>query len=219
MYSSKVRPGNKLLPKTGERLNLGNQDGSIFFSKDKENLMNKFFRIIRKLFYNNKLPEILSDRDFKKLVNDFLFSYRLLLNAYMHKDIDSAIYNKNRPTWDTIILNLEFGVIIGLYKILERRKDLGQEFADNRLNIISKKIRKLRNRVVAHFDPNALVGSFFQAHQNTGSDLIDLFEAIKKRLIDYQKIHNLTTDVDNSFRFVTTDAVNNFKSWTDYFKK
>ena len=182
--------------------------------------MNKFFRVIKKLFYKNKLSEILSDRDFKKLVNDFLFTYRLfLLNAYMYKDIDSALYNKNRPTWDTVILNLEFGVIIGLYKILERRKDLGREFADNRLNIISKKIRKIRNRVVAHFDPNALVSSFFQAHQNTGSDLIDLFQAIKKRLIDYQKIHNLTTDVDNSFRFVTTDTVNDFKSWMDYFKR
>lgn len=192
----------------------------IYSSVKKENLMNKFFRVIKKLFYKNKLSEILSDRDFKKLVNDFLFTYRLfLLNAYMYKDIDSALYNKNRPTWDTVILNLEFGVIIGLYKILERRKDLGREFADNRLNIISKKIRKIRNRVVAHFDPNALVSSFFQAHQNTGSDLIDLFQAIKKRLIDYQKIHNLTTDVDNSFRFVTTDTVNDFKSWMDYFKR
>lgn len=176
--------------------------------------------MIRKLFKRHPKPEILNDKDFSDLVESFLFTYRLfLLNAYMHKDIDSELYNKNIPTWDSIISNLEFGVIIGLYKILERRTDFGQEFPDNQLNVISKKIRKLRNRVVAHFDPNALVKSFFEAHQSTGTDLINLFEAIRNRLIDYQKANRLNTDVGNSFRFVTSDTVNDFKLWMNHFKK
>ena len=68
-----------------------------------------------------------SQTDFENIVWDFLSTYRqLLLNGIMHKRVNTGAYEKNRATWNTIILGLEAGTLLGLAKLLEgdRKKRL-----------------------------------------------------------------------------------------------
>lgn len=72
---------------------------------------------------------MLTQVDFENIVGDFLSTYRqFLLNGYLHKRVTSESYRNNFATWDTILLSLEVGYLLGLAKLLEKEKDFGREF-------------------------------------------------------------------------------------------
>lgn len=67
--------------------------------------------------------------NFENVIWDFLFAYRqFLLNGYLHKRVNHDAYEKNPATWNTLLLSLESGALLGLAKLLERKKDIGRPF-------------------------------------------------------------------------------------------
>ena len=102
-----------------------------------------------------------SKTDFENIVWDFLFTYRqFLLIGYLHKRVNHEAYETNTATWNTLLLSLETGALLGLAKLLERTNDLGRPFDnlagktfDNKkfdgkeLNNIANKILKLMGRM------------------------------------------------------------------------
>ncbi len=81
-----------------------------------------------------------------------MFTYRqLLLNGYLHKEVINKIYNKNSNTWNTLLLSLESGIVLGLAKLLEN-KYFGRSFEDEQLYSITEKIKNVRNCFTAHND-------------------------------------------------------------------
>jgi len=164
---------------------------------------------------------MLSQIDFENIVWDFLFTYRqFLLNGYLHKRVTNESYRKNPATWDVILISLENGTLLGLAKLLEKEKDFGREFNRDDLNIISEKIIEIRKSFIAH---NNLLkmrnrDSFLTENQQTGSEILTMIDALKNRLIQYQKSYNLNTDVDDLFRKTTQNSLEDLNVWLKSFK-
>jgi hypothetical protein len=162
--------------------------------------------------------------DFENIIWDFIFTYRqLLLHGNFHKRVNHEAYEKNIATWNTLLLSLETGVILGLAKILERDKDFGREFEDTNLNIISSKIIKIRHTNIAHSDLSkkrdpASFLSFLQENQLTGSDIILMFDALKDRAIQYQKTFKFEIDVQSLFTQSQNNALKDLDDWLKSFK-
>ena len=111
---------------------------------------------------------------FENIIWDFLFTYRqFLLNGYLHKRVNHEAYEKNPATWNTLLLSLEAGTLLGLAKLLERNNDFGRRFDKEELDTISDKIMKIRNAHMAHNDLSKKRNqvSFLQENQLTGSDI------------------------------------------------
>ena len=121
---------------------------------------------------------MLKRADFENVIWDFLFTYRqLLLNGYLHKRVISEAYQRNTDTWNTILLSLEAGVLLGLAKLLEENY-FGREFDNNELNLISEKITKIRKGFVAHNDLSKMRNktSFLAQNRLTGTDIIKMID-------------------------------------------
>lgn len=76
---------------------------------------------------------MLKKTDFENIVWDFLFTYRqFLLNGYLHKRVNHGAYEANTATWNTLLLSLESGALLGLARLLEdqRKNDIGKSFCD-----------------------------------------------------------------------------------------
>ena len=164
---------------------------------------------------------VFNDEDFRKIIEDFLLTYKqFLVSARMHQKVGTDLYKKNISTWNTILRSLEAGVVVGLNRILERKDDLGRKFEDEKVNTTAKKIDNLRHSHFGHFDISKMrLGGYLQENQIFGSDLIDLIDAIKKRLITYQSSYKLNVNVDQLFRSATQESMSDFESWMIYFKK
>jgi hypothetical protein len=159
--------------------------------------------------------------DFENIILDFLFTYRqFLLYGYLHKRVNHDVYEKNPTTWNTLLLGLEAGTILGLAKLLEREKDFCRRFDKEELNIISDKIKNIRNKHIAHNDllkkRNEL--SFWRENQLTGSDFVVMFDTLKERAIQYQKSMKFGIDVQNLFTQSQNNALNDLDSWLKSFK-
>ena len=158
---------------------------------------------------------------FENIIWDFLFTYRqFLLNGYLHKRVNHEAYEKNPATWNTLLLSLEAGTLLGLAKLLERNKDFGRRFDKEELNTISDKIMKIRNTHMAHNDLSKKRNqiSFLQENQLTGSDIISMFDVLKERAIQYQKNLRFEIDVQNLFTQSQNNALNDLDSWLKSFK-
>lgn len=158
--------------------------------------------------------------DFENIVWDFLFTYRqFLLNGYMHKRVKSDSYGIAPATWNTILLSLEAGTVLGLAKLLENN-DLGRKFDSEDKNIISEKIIKIRKSYIAHNDLSKMRNrdSFLKENQLAGSEIITIVDALKNRLIQYQKSYNFQIDVDNLFRETTQNSLEDLNGWLKSFK-
>lgn len=164
---------------------------------------------------------MLNKNDFENIIWDFLFTYRqFLLNGYLHKRVNHEAYEKNPATWNTLLLALETGTVLGLAKLLERDKDFGRAFDKTGLNAISGKIMKIRHAFMAHNDLSKKrnQASFLQENQLTGSDIVDMFDALKTRAIQYQKGFRFDTDVQALFTQSQNNALNDLDSWLKSFK-
>lgn len=164
---------------------------------------------------------MLTQVDFENIVGDFLSTYRqFLLNGYLHKRVTSESYRNNFATWDTILLSLEVGYLLGLAKLLEKEKDFGREFDRDDLNIISEKIIEIRNSFIAHNNLLKMKNrdSFLTENQQTGSEILTMIDALKNRLIQYQKSYNFNVDVDDLFRKTTQNFLEDLDIWLRSFK-
>ena len=146
---------------------------------------------------------MLNKTDFENIVWDFLFTYRqFLLNGYLHKRVNHDAYEKNPATWNTLLLSLESGVLLGLAKLLERKNDIrrpfdnfagktfdNKEFDSEELNEIANKILNLRHAYIAHADLSKMrnMDSFLNKNRLSGTEGIKMFDALKSRIIQYQK--------------------------------
>lgn len=159
--------------------------------------------------------------DFQNIVWDFLFTYRqFLLNGYLHKKVNHDAYEANIPTWNTLLLSLETGALLGLAKLLERNDDLGRTFNNPELDDISKKILDLRHAYIAHADLSKMrnMDSFLNNNRLTGTEGVKMIGAIKNRLIQYQENLKLEIDVQNLFTQNQNNALNDLNSWLKSFK-
>lgn len=163
---------------------------------------------------------MLSKTDFESTVWDFLFTYRqFLLNGYLHKRVNHEAYEANPPTWNTLLLSLEAGTVLGLAKILERKKDMGRSFGNDQLDVVAQKIENLRNGHFAHNDlSKKRSDSFLTKNRVTGSDVVNMIDALKKRLIEYQKSIKLDIDVQKLFTESQNNAVYDLDAWLKSFK-
>ncbi len=160
--------------------------------------------------------------DFENIIWDFLYAYRqFILNGHLHKRVNHDAYEANRATWNTLLLSLEAGAVLGLAKLLERDKDFGRSFEKEELNSISDKIIKIRNSHIVHNDLSKKRNgtSFLQENQLTGSDIICMFDALKERAIQYQKNLNFEVDVQKLFTQSQNSALNDLDVWLKSFKK
>lgn len=172
--------------------------------------------------------------DFENIIWDFLFTYRqFLLNAYLHKRVDHDVYEKNLATWNTLLLSLESGTLLGLAKLLERKKDIGRsfnglagktfdnkEFDDKELNGITKKILSIRNAYIAHADLSKMrdMNSFLNKNRLCGTEGVKMFDALKSRLVQYQKNLKLNVDVQKLFTESQNNVLNDLDGWLKSFK-
>ena len=162
----------------------------------------------------------LNKDDFKNLVWDLLFTYRqFLLNGNLHKEIDSGTYNSNPSTWNTLLLSLESGVVLGLAKLLEN-KYFGKTFNNQDIDVIAEKIKNIRDKFIAHNDLSKMRNrSFFiEENQLNGSDIINMIDALKNRAIQYEKIYQTDVGVQQLFNQTTNNAMSDIKVWLEYFK-
>ena len=161
-----------------------------------------------------------SKTDFENIVWDFLFTYRqFLLNGYLHKRVNHNAYEANPATWNTLLLSLETGFLLGLARILEREDNLGRPFNDKELNEISEKLKKIRNSI-AHTDLSKMrdMDSFLNENRLTGTEIIKIINALKKGLIQYQKNLKFEIDVQNLFTQSQNNALKDLDSWLKSFK-
>jgi hypothetical protein len=172
--------------------------------------------------------------DFENIILDFLFTYRqFLLNGYLHKRVNHDAYKANTATWNTLLLSLESGALLGLAKILERKNDLGrtfngglgktfnnEEFNNDELNRIAKKIINLRHAHIAHADLSKMrnMNSFLIENRLTNTEGVKIFDALKSRLIQYQKNLKLEIDVQNLFTQSQNNVLNDLDGWLKSFK-
>jgi len=175
-----------------------------------------------------------SKADFENIVWDFLFTYRqFLLNGYLHKRVNHDAYEANTATWNTLLLSLESGTLLGLAKLLERKDDLGrtfngglgktfnnEEFNDAELNGIAKKIINLRHAYIAHADLSKMrkMNSFLIENRLTGTEGVKMFDALKSRLIQYQKNLKLEIDVQKLFTESQNNQLHDLEGWLKSFK-
>ena len=152
---------------------------------------------------------MLKQTDFENVIWDFLFTYRqLLLNAHLHKRVNSEAYQKNSETWNTVLLSLEAGIVLGLAKLLEE-KYFGREFDSPELDLISEKIIKIREGFIAHNDLSKMRNkiSFLEENQLTGTELIKMINAMKERAIQYQQRFNAKIEVQELFEETTRNSI------------
>ena len=163
---------------------------------------------------------MIKKNDFENVVWDFLFTYRqLLLNGNLHKRVDTKVYRKNPATWNTVLLSLETGIVLGLAKLLEENY-FGRDFYDEELNCISKKIINLRDSFIAHNDLSKIRNrnSFLKENQLTGTDIINMIDALKKRAVEYQQAFSTKIEVQKLFEDTKRNAINDFDDWLKSFK-
>ena len=163
---------------------------------------------------------MLKQNDFENVVWDFLFTYRqLLLNGYLHKRVSTEAYQENPATWNTVLLSLESGVVLGLAKLLEENY-FGREFESPELNQISGKITNMRNSIIAHNDLSIMRNKepFIKENQLTGTDIIKMIDAFKNRAIQYQKAFGAKIEVQKLFEETTRNAMNDLDDWLKSFK-
>jgi hypothetical protein len=159
--------------------------------------------------------------DFENIIWDFLSAYRqFLLNGYLHKRVNHEVYEKNTATWNTLLLSLEIGALLGFAKLLERKDDLGRTFNNEELDDISEKIINLRHAYIAHADLSKMrnADSFLNENRLIGADGIKIVDAIKNRLIQYQKKLKLDIDVQDLFTQSQNNAINDLDAWLESFK-
>lgn len=162
---------------------------------------------------------MLKQNDFENVVWDFLFTYRqLLLNGNLHKRVNTEAYLKNPATWNTVLLSLESGVVLGLAKLLEENY-FGREFDSPELNQISVKITNMRNSLIAHNDLSVMRNKepFIEENKLTGTDIINMIDAFKNRAIQYQKSFDAKIEVQKLFEETTINAMNDFDNWMKSF--
>ncbi|MEK7627935.1 MAG: hypothetical protein AAB421_00755 [Patescibacteria group bacterium] len=163
---------------------------------------------------------MLKQADFENVFWDLLFTYRqLLLNGNLHKRVNTEVYQKNPATWNTILLSLETGVVLGLAKLLEENY-FGRKFDSQELNQISEKIINMRNSIIAHNDLSVMRNkkSFLEENQLTGTDIINMIDALKKRAIQYQLAFNSRIEVQKLFEETTRNAMNDLDNWLNSFR-
>lgn len=171
--------------------------------------------------------------DFENIIWDFLLTYRqFLLNGYLHKRVNHDAFEKNPATWNTLLLSLESGALLGLAKLLERKKDIGRpfesfagktfdnkEFDSKELNEIVNKILNLRHACIAHADLSKMRSmAFLNKNRLSGTEGVKIFDALKSRLIQYQKNLKLDIDVQGLFTQSQNNALNDLDIWLKSFK-
>ncbi len=178
--------------------------------------------------------KMFSKTDFENILWDFLFAYRqFLLNGHLHKRVNHGAYEANTATWNTLLLSLESGALLGLAKLLERKNDMGRpfdnlagktfenkEFDGKELNDIANKILKLRNAYIAHADLSKMrnMDSFLKENRLTGTEGVKMIDALKSRLIQYQKNLKLNVDVQKLFTESQNNVLRDLNSWLKSFK-
>ena len=163
---------------------------------------------------------MLKQADFENVFWDLLFTYRqLLLNGNLHKRVNTEVYQKNPATWNTILLSLETGVVLGLAKLLEENY-FGRKFGSQELNQISEKIINMRNSLIAHNDLSVMRNkkSFLEENQLTGTDIINMIDAMKRRAIQYRLAFNAKIEVQKLFEETTRNAMNDLDDWLKSFR-
>ena len=176
---------------------------------------------------------MLKPADFENLVWDFLLTYRqFLLHGHLHKRVTHEAYEANIATWNTLLLSVESGALLGLARLLERTNDIGKPFSDlvgrtfdnkefdtNELDDIAERILKLRHAYIAHADLSKMrnMESFLKAHRLNGTEMIKMIDAIKNRLIQYQKSLSSNIEVQRLFTESQNNALHELEAWLKSF--
>lgn len=164
---------------------------------------------------------MLKPSQFKHLLDDLLFTHKqVLLHGNLHRKITTELYRKNAETWNTLLLSLEAGIIVGLQRILERKDFFGREFHTPELNNFAEKIENIRDDLIAHI--NLAVAQdkekFLSENRSTGAEIIKMLETLKSRAIEYDKAYKLGVDVHARFVEATRVAMTDLENWLKWFK-
>jgi len=176
---------------------------------------------------------MLKNADFENLVWDFLLTYRqFLLHGHLHKRVAHDAYEVNIATWNTLLLSLESGALLGLARLLERTNDIGKSFSDlagrtfdnnefdtKELDDIAERILKLRHAYIAHADLSKMrnMESFLKVHRLNGTEMIKMIDAIKNRLIQYQQSLSSKIEVQKLFTESQNNALHDLDAWLKSF--
>ena len=167
--------------------------------------------------------------DFKIFVENFLFTYRqFCLNEFLHEKVDSDLYKKYITTWNTILLSLEADYLLGLAKIFDRSREVGQTisiyyFLDHNFTAHEKiidKIRKLRNKFFAHLDVKKMRDKedFLEENQLNRNEIHDLFKTINNVVVKLGKEFNLTEEFEVMFNQTQEEARSEGDKWLGPFR-
>ena len=164
---------------------------------------------------------MLKPNQFKHLLADLLYTQKLLLlHGNLHKRVTTEAYNRNLETWNSLLLSLESGLVLGLQRILERDDYFGREFPTQELNDFAGKTKNIRDKLIAHIDLAVMQDkeSFLQENQSTGSEVIEMIAALKNRAIQYQVAYKVDVDVHSLFVEATRHSMTDLDSWLKSFK-
>lgn len=121
-------------------------------------------------------------KEFELLVSSLALAiHRFYLKQVINEELTEAQYLRNRFFWDTISLSLEQSYLIGLAKFFEKPKEINETisiyyFYDFGKNSLIDKIKKFRNKLIAHHDKNLIHTSFIEKLKITEEEIKSLFD-------------------------------------------
>ena len=144
--------------------------------------------------------------DFGILVNNLLFAYRqFCLNRVMHEKVDGEAYKKFALTWNTLLLSLEAGYLLGLAKVFDKPKELEDTISIysvlgyklEKYNDVIQRVRLIRNKMLAHTDAKTARKQtpFLEENKISLNDVENLF-SIAVELLDQirdREVYNEST--------------------------
>ncbi len=133
-------------------------------------------------------------KEFEILVKNLAMAHHhFALNQIIHQDIKGNVYKNHEFLWEMVLLGLEQSYLTGLAKFFERPSKKHQEdtisayyfysFDFDRDDLLNQ-LRKIRNKMISHYDKNVTETSFLEELRMNPDDVSLLFrmatEAVEK---------------------------------------
>lgn len=171
------------------------------------------------------------NKEFKILVGNLLFTYReYCLNRVAHQKIDTELYQKFLPTWNTILLGLEEAYLLGLAKFFDKNQKykpasiyyfLSDQYKFVGHQRIINKIKKLRDRLLAHYDAKTMrkIGSFLKKVHIQPDKINLLFNKAIETVDSYRLGFELDNNLKERFAQEKQRIENEFVKLLEVFRK
>lgn len=139
------------------------------------------------------MESIKKQKEFELLVKSLAMAiHSFYLRQIINEELSKEIYTKNRFLWDTISLGLEQSYLIGLAKFFERPRELDESisvyyFFDFGNNDSINKIKKFRNKLIAHHDKKLTNDSFLEDLRMNDSEIEEMFAMAMQAIEDLKE--------------------------------